>query len=73
MWVPMNSEDVRAYESGDLDPLHVRDSAEGMDVWQPHDLSIRGAGGARICQRCGLMPFDYDAIVIECIDTESEA
>lgn len=66
MWLQMDSEDIQAYWSGEMIPLHVRKRAEGMDVWQPHDLSIRGIGGSRLCQRCGLVPFDYDSVEIEC-------
>ena len=64
-WIALGEDATADYLSGALVPVEVRETEHGVEVFDFHDWPEKWEVH-RICNRCGLLPLDYDAIETEC-------
>ena len=66
MWVLLDEEATEDYNDGLIAPLDVRETAQGIEVWMPHEWQYGWLSYTKTCARCGLLPLDYDGIEVPC-------
>lgn len=67
-WITLDDVEIEDYRDGYLVPLQVRETDHGIEVWMPHEFYRTYFAGNVVCSRCGLMPFHYDSIEVDCED-----
>lgn len=65
-WVALPEDEQQDYLAGHMGPFMVRETEHGVEVFDPHTWQFGLFTGAKTCERCGLLPLDYDGIEYRC-------
>lgn len=65
-WVVLPEEEQRDYLDEAMGPFRVRETEHGVEVFEPHVWQYGWLSYVKTCERCGLLPLDYDGIEYRC-------